>query len=547
MRLLLASLFLFLGSLQALSGLDDYEDRIEEIRYAASQHLDRARLLGLVSPYARSTYGGGSWTELFVEDFQGYADFSLGFNYLVGWCDERASQAIAYQNECIASVLKGSKNNTGDKDVLYRQNIINRIQQKTPHIQTALQEGQSAIFQEFDRLYREVSFSNPSFLFHKGYFFFDQGKALESFLCMEKLLGSGKIAKVFKETTLEPQDFYLDLATSYTETGQFTKALEVLDNLIQKDPSQKKLYLERAALYFELGEIDLGLEDYLRAGKRKKAGSLSSELLSFSSGLSEGIVQGGVEGAKEFIPSTLGSLSGIGEGLWAFAKDPVNISVEFVESAYSCIEFIKDHTPKEILLVIVPELQDLIEKWDDLSYEKKGDMTGHVIGKYGVDIFSGAAFLKGVKAYRNLKRANNLLTFEMAAASERNRLCLKELVQVKKERRRQILQSSNLTIHPGKQGKHLIGHVNYDSKLNKSILTHPNPQSLIDKYAGTGLREFGTAGKAGYKEVVDFNEYIGYYVHEITGENILSKRGKIHYAKDGVHIVPALPHELINR
>ena len=518
MRLLLASLFLFLGNVQASLDEDDYEDQIEEIRCVASKHLDRARLLGLASPYARSTYAGGSWTDLFVEDFQGYADFSLGFNYLVGWCNERAFQAIAYQNECIAIVLKENKNNTGNKDVLYRQSIINRIQQKTPQIQTALQEGQSAVFQEFDRLYREVSCSNPSFLFHKGYFFFDQGKALESFLCMEKLLGSGKIAKVFKETTLESQAFYLDLVTSYTETGQFTKALEVLDNLIRKDPSQKKLYLEKAALYFEIGEIDLGLEDYLRAGKRKKASGLSLELLSFSSGLSEGIVQGGVEGAKEFIPSTLGSLSGIGEGLWAFARDPVNVSVEFVEAAYSCIEFMKEHTPKEILLVIVPELQDLIEKWDDLSYEKKGDMTGHVIGKYGVDIFSGAAFLKGVKAYRNLKRANNLLTFEMAAASERNRLCLKELVQVKKERRRQILKSSNLTIQPGKQGKHLIGHTHYRPELNGSILTHPDPQSLVNKYAGTGLKEAGTAGKSGYKEIVDFNEYIGYYVMRDSGK-----------------------------
>lgn len=365
---------------------------------------------------------------------------------------------------------------------------------------------------------------------------------------MEKLLGSGDVAKIFKESTFDLQDFYLNLTTSYVETGQFVKALEILDSLIHKDPSQKKLYLERAALYFELGDIDLGLEDYLRAGKGEKSTiSLSRDLVSFSGGLSGGIIKGGVEGAKEFIPSILGSLSGIGEGLWAFAKDPVNVSAEFVEAAYGCIEFIKDHTPKEIISVIVPELKDLVEKWDDLSYRQKGDMAGHIIGKYGVDIFSGAALTKGVKTYRNLKRANNLLTFEMAALSERNRFYLKEQVELKKERRKQILKSANLTIQQDKQGKHLIGHPNYNPKLHKSILTHPNPQSLVDRYAGTGLREAGIVGEAGYKEIIDFNEYIGYHVLEETGEKTLTTRGKIHYAKNGVHVVPALPQELIDK
>lgn len=44
----------------------------------------------------------------------------------------------------------------------------------------------------------------------------------------------------------------------------------------------------------------------------------------------------------------------------------------------------------------------------------------------------------------------------------------------------------------------------------------------------------------GYKEVVNFEEFIGYVVDEHTKEKIATTWGKIHYSKDGVHIVPTL-------
>jgi filamentous hemagglutinin len=49
------------------------------------------------------------------------------------------------------------------------------------------------------------------------------------------------------------------------------------------------------------------------------------------------------------------------------------------------------------------------------------------------------------------------------------------------------------------------------------------------------------SGAAGYREIVDFGECIGYSVRLDTGERIATTWGKIHYAKDGVHIVPTEP------
>ena len=46
-----------------------------------------------------------------------------------------------------------------------------------------------------------------------------------------------------------------------------------------------------------------------------------------------------------------------------------------------------------------------------------------------------------------------------------------------------------------------------------------------------------------YQEVVDCGEFIGYVVNPDTGEKVATTWAKIHYAKDGAHIVPTLPRK----
>ena len=93
----------------------------------------------------------------------------------------------------------------------------------------------------------------------------------------------------------------------------------------------------------------------------------------------------------------------------------------------------------------------------------------------------------------------------------------------------------NLSVHVGKQGKHIVGHNNYIK--GRSIISGKvdDIQKLIDDFAGTG--QWKTANK----EMVDFGKNIGKYVDINTGEIIDTIRGIIHYSKKGVHIVPAKP------
>lgn len=106
-----------------------------------------------------------------------------------------------------------------------------------------------------------------------------------------------------------------------------------------------------------------------------------------------------------------------------------------------------------------------------------------------------------------------------------------------------------LTIEPSRQNKHIETHPHYKNKLkqhgvnNDSLITHTDPQGLVDKYAGTGTpNNYVTPGESGYRETVDFKEHIGYSVDKTTGERTPTNYGKIHYdGQDRVHIIPVKP------
>ena len=89
-------------------------------------------------------------------------------------------------------------------------------------------------------------------------------------------------------------------------------------------------------------------------------------------------------------------------------------------------------------------------------------------------------------------------------------------------------------IDADKQGKHIVGHKNFDPARRRSELTHPDPQKLLDKGAGTGRR-------VGNREWVDFGEKIGVVVDPATGARTETTVGTIHYdSRGGAHIVPSL-------
>ena len=74
---------------------------------------------------------------------------------------------------------------------------------------------------------------------------------------------------------------------------------------------------------------------------------------------------------------------------------------------------------------------------------------------------------------------------------------------------------------------------------SRSEWTHPAPQDKIREFGGKGEKIQGKPGQAGFKERVDCQEIIGFYLEEESGEKIKTSMAIIHYSNKGAHIVPA--------
>ncbi|TXC84870.1 polymorphic toxin type 50 domain-containing protein [Paraburkholderia azotifigens] len=95
-------------------------------------------------------------------------------------------------------------------------------------------------------------------------------------------------------------------------------------------------------------------------------------------------------------------------------------------------------------------------------------------------------------------------------------------------------------MNAGRQGKHQPDHNNFIP--GRSELTYPDPQELVDHFAGTGQPANNVApGQPRSRERVNFGSVIGNYVDPVTGDQVPTTNGIIHYRKDGVHIVPGRP------
>ena len=92
-------------------------------------------------------------------------------------------------------------------------------------------------------------------------------------------------------------------------------------------------------------------------------------------------------------------------------------------------------------------------------------------------------------------------------------------------------------IHEGRQGKHIIGHNNYQKGKSVLHMTMARAQDLIETRGGTGSW-IGSSNR----ERVDFGFEIGTYVGR-DGSRRVTTVGNIHYSNSGAHIVPARPRE----
>jgi SPP1 gp7 family putative phage head morphogenesis protein len=102
-----------------------------------------------------------------------------------------------------------------------------------------------------------------------------------------------------------------------------------------------------------------------------------------------------------------------------------------------------------------------------------------------------------------------------------------------------IRNKYNLKVNKDSQGKHIEGSKTFKAGLNKSEITISidEVQELVNKYAGTGKIEKAN-GKVRV-ETVASNKFVGIVKgNKIKGKGKRTRKFKIHYSKNGTHIVP---------
>lgn len=371
--------------------------------------------------------------------------------------------------------------------------------------------------------------------YQRALIFFDQGDICSALSDMYAVINLGASSEM-----------QLALGQTYNDANQFLHAIKVLSELLEKEPKNKEAYFERALAYFEIGDFSKSMDDYLASSIRPtllRDQGLKYKHLKFSLGIGTGILKGSFSSVYDFAPSLLSAFHGLSTGLWAFASDPIGLSVEFVEAAHEIIEFIKENATTELIANLIPELKECIQQWENLDEQTKGHYLGYVIGHYGLDCLIWKGSLQTVRAFQRLKRANSTLIFETACLSSKQ--AEEILVGAKKFWQTREEYKAKCFLHIDKQNKHIRHTHNFE--LGRSEITIPleKLEALAQKKLGQGIPEKGMhLGEIDYKEIVNFGEEIGLVIskeEELLGPTTW---GKIHYGKNGgYHIVPSLSPE----
>lgn len=350
-------------------------------------------------------------------------------------------------------------------------------------------------------------------------------------------------------------DMYHQEGRVYNELGMYDQAIRALTTSIGLDPTNRGAYFNRAQAYFETGNFDDAIKDYIASRVHGTQRPLLKTNIEIQDAILKGLLEGGKESAQNFFPSLCRTAYGLGISLWAFIEHPVESTTRVVNACYDISCNLSDFFKNVIADpdILIDEMDQVLGKIDRFSKEEKAYFTGFLVGKYGVDIFAGGSLTKCVAQYQKLKDANRMTNFEMLISSKETlKACAKSHVAKLQEFFKKI------TLNKDKQGKHIKGHKNYLQQVKNaektgllpSILTHPDPEALIKEYAGTGKLSFideFSPGVGGFREVIECDKIIGECFDKGTKQYLPTKRATIHYDKDSsAHIVPTNPDRFKN-
>ena len=197
----------------------------------------------------------------------------------------------------------------------------------------------------------------------------------------------------------------------------YEQAVQDFGKAIELNPTNPIPYLERGVANFGLGQYDHSLADYQQfTSQVQKTHPLS--VPDFSLGFAKGLPKGIYES---------------GRGILMFVSDvvvhPIHTGQQMCEAFTLLSNLARSGEWGTLGEVLAPEIHQLINEWDTIPSDKRGELAGYAFGKYGADILIPGALAKatakGLKGaqelstvYRGLKTAEQTFLLESAAGLE---------------------------------------------------------------------------------------------------------------------------------
>ncbi len=333
-----------------------------------------------------------------------------------------------------------------------------------------LVEGLNATYSYLDKLqerfinlYNEclAQHPHPKIFYERGMIHAHRGNWDES---VDDIRSAIELAKETPDNLLS-SELYLQEGVCYAERGLYDQALIALTEALVKNPENKEAYFERAVVYFEKMEMDLALNDFISS---EFSSPISEKQSTFSIDYAKGLTAGIEKGIQdEFGKAVTVWTPLLNMGLWALMSSP-QPSVKFITATLGCVAVAGIAIAADQM---VNELKDLVTNWDQLSQRERGELTGFLIGKYGVDIFAAYGSAKCMDAYNSLRKANQILTFEFMLAEKSNQdlVTRKILEQAAKRPQGKSIQAfnMNLVLNDKEKMKHIFAAKHQLDKLGE--------------------------------------------------------------------------------
>ncbi|MCP5506049.1 MAG: tetratricopeptide repeat protein [Chlamydiales bacterium] len=254
----------------------------------------------------------------------------------------------------------------------------------------------------------------PAAYYNRALYHYGEGNNMN---CIED------IKKLFEMTPSEMitekmrENLLLRQGKAECELDLFDDAIFTLSKHISAFPRRKEAYLERAIAHFEKGNTAEALKDFIDSGaKIDPIINSPAETMEYGLGVMKGLGLGIAYATQENLLFLMSSPSGLLHGMIALATSPEETSKEFVRSCQEVIGVIKENGLPEIILAIFPEAKELFTN-EPIHPSRQGELTGQLIGCFGIDFLLLEGGGKAVSAARNFRSANATLTLERMARS----------------------------------------------------------------------------------------------------------------------------------